>query len=146
RSYVDAWLGPVLEAAGAGVTQAPVYYDYQLLAEGNPTPASRVRLAFFGSDDGLALLVRDPPPDEPALSGNFDLHTGFQRLQLLYHHDLTDRDTVDAVAALGHDHWDTELGALHLRVGLNTLSARLEHARRLTKEAILNAGVDVVSG
>ena len=32
RSYVYAWLGPTLRAAGAGVTHAPVYYDYQAMA------------------------------------------------------------------------------------------------------------------
>src|SRR5690606_14884935 len=33
RSWLDAWLGPALDAAGAGVTQAPRYYDYQFMVE-----------------------------------------------------------------------------------------------------------------
>ena len=37
RSWVDAWLKPVLESAGAGVTTAPVYWDYQVIAETKPT-------------------------------------------------------------------------------------------------------------
>src|SRR5690606_33035444 len=89
RSYIDAWLGPALEQAGAGVTQAPVYYDYQFLVEADVTPAARVRLAFFGSDDALELLLDDPQPNEPALSGNVGLHTAFKRLQLRYDQDIT---------------------------------------------------------
>src|SRR5690606_6742127 len=37
RSWLDAWLGPVLEASGAGVTAAPVYYDYQAFVEHRPS-------------------------------------------------------------------------------------------------------------
>ncbi len=66
RSYIDAWLGPVLSSAGGGVTQAPVYYDYQLLAETNPTPNSSLRASFFGSDDALEFLLADPSPGSPA--------------------------------------------------------------------------------
>src|SRR4029079_14742435 len=75
RSYIDAWLGPVLSAAGGGVTQAPVYYAYQFLAEAKPSPSSSVRLAFFGSDDALSLLLADPSPGEPAISGQVGFHT-----------------------------------------------------------------------
>src|SRR4029079_9073306 len=53
RSYVDAWLRPGLKAAAPGATQAPVYYDYQFMIENKPTPQSKIRLSFFGSDDNL---------------------------------------------------------------------------------------------
>ncbi len=33
RSWIDTWLKPALEEAGASVTSAPVYYDYQAIAE-----------------------------------------------------------------------------------------------------------------
>ena len=75
RSYLDAWLGPALEEAGAGVTQAPVYYDYQALVErkwkrsGPDTTAGRFRVSFYGSDDALEILLKEPPAGQPALGG-----------------------------------------------------------------------------
>ncbi len=146
RSYIDAWLGPALEQAGAGVTQAPVYYDYQFLVEADVTPAARVRLAFFGSDDALELLLDDPQPNEPALSGNVGLHTAFKRLQLRYDQDITDRDRLSGVVALGQDNIDFGLGPFYFLLELNSLTGRLEYSRRLVKGATLNAGFDVFSG
>src|SRR5690606_24169415 len=60
RSWVDAWLGPVLEAAGAGVTAAPVYYDYQAFVEHRPNARQKLRFQFYGSDDGLKILLNNP--------------------------------------------------------------------------------------
>ena len=37
RSWFDAWLKPVLEELDASVTSAPVYYDYQAIAETRPS-------------------------------------------------------------------------------------------------------------
>src|SRR6202012_154540 len=44
RSYVDSWLGKALSAAGANVTEAPVYYDYQFMVAKKPTPTSSFRV------------------------------------------------------------------------------------------------------
>ncbi|WP_437579821.1 TonB-dependent receptor domain-containing protein [Sorangium sp. So ce887] len=146
RSYIGESFGPVLEAAGAGVTQAPVYYDYQVLLETEPTPSSRLRLTFFGSDDALEVLLSDPAPNEPALSGNVGLHTAFQRLQLRYDHELTDRDRLDAVLAVARDDADFGIGPIYFQLDLKTLSGRLEYVRRLSKGAVFNAGLDVYAG
>ncbi|XXX80494.1 TonB-dependent receptor [Sorangium sp. So ce134] len=146
RSYIGESFGPVLEAAGAGVTQAPVYYDYQALLETEPTPSSRLRLTFFGSDDALELLLSDPAPNEPALSGNVGLHTAFQRLQLRYDHELTDRDRLDGVIAIARDDADFGVGPIYFQLDLKTISGRLEYARRLSKGAVFNAGLDVFAG
>ncbi|WP_437490043.1 TonB-dependent receptor [Sorangium sp. So ce1014] len=146
RSYIGESFGPVLEAAGAGVTQAPVYYDYQVLLETEPTPSSRLRLTFFGSDDALEVLLSDPVPNEPALSGNVGLHTAFQRLQLRYDHELTDRDRLDAVLAIARDDADFGIGPIYFQLDLKTLSGRLEYVRRLSKGAVFNAGLDVFAG
>ncbi|RLB62087.1 MAG: hypothetical protein DRI90_09865, partial [Deltaproteobacteria bacterium] len=73
RSHLDAWLGPVLEEAGASVTQAPRYYDWQFMVERKWDETARFRTSFYGSDDGLALLLNEPQPGEPALAGNIGL-------------------------------------------------------------------------
>jgi TonB family protein len=143
RSYIDAWLGPTLRAAGAGVTQAPVYYDYQLILEGNPTPSSSLRFAFFGSDDSLALIADQPPPGEPALSGNVGLHTGFNRIQLRYDNDIDDKNRIAFVAALGKDEIDFAVGPFFFLLDSYSISERFEYTRRISKGITLNAGLDV---
>lgn len=145
RSYIDAWLGPVLGAAGGGVTQAPVYYDYQFLAETNPSPSSSVRLSFFGSDDALSLLLDEPTAGEPAISGNIGFHTAFQRLQLKYENQFSERDAISGVVAYGHDGLDFTVGPLFLNLDVDTITGRLEYSHRFSDSIRFNAGLDVFS-
>jgi TonB family protein len=146
RSYVDAWLGPVLKSAGAGVTQAPVYYDYQFLAETNPTADSKLRIAFLGSDDNLKILLDKPSAGEPALAGNIGLHTAFKRLQVKYTNDLGGGDRVNAVVALGQDNLDFGISSFYFLLDVKTITGRLELTKKLFKGAILNAGIDMYGG
>jgi hypothetical protein len=82
RSWVDVWLKPTLEASGAGVTTAPVYYDYQLIAEYQPRKDERLSLRFYGSDDRLELVIKDPLAEDPGfVGGNLNFRTGFYRAQ-----------------------------------------------------------------
>src|SRR6478736_6791178 len=60
RSWVDAWLGPVLRSGGNSVSVAPRYYDYQAMLEHDLTRDTSVRVFAFGSDDRLKLLVNNP--------------------------------------------------------------------------------------
>lgn len=146
RSYIDALLSPVLTAAGAGITQLPVYYDYQLLVETKPTVDSRFRVTLLGSDDAFGLIVRNPAPGEPALTGNFGLHTSFQRLQVSYDNDLQNGDKIRALAALGHDNFEFGLGPFFFLLDVKTLTGRLEYSHKLGKGVTLNSGIDVYSG
>ncbi|MFO0761982.1 MAG: TonB-dependent receptor [Byssovorax sp.] len=146
RSWIDSWLGPVLKAAGAGVTQAPVYYDYQAMVQTNPTPDSSFRLALFGSDDALKLLLDQPSPGEPALSGNVGLHTAFQRVQARYRNDLPSGDKIGTVFALGQDVVEFGLASLFFKLNVKSANARFEYSHRLGKGVTLNAGLDVFAG
>lgn len=146
RSYVDAWLGPVLKSAGAGVTQAPVYYDYQFMAETNPTVDSKLRVAFLGSDDNLKILLDKPSAGEPALAGNIGLHTAFKRLQVKYTNDLGGGDRINAVVALGQDNLDFGISSFYFLLDVKTITGRLELTKKLFKGAILNAGIDMYEG
>ncbi|MEJ7728866.1 MAG: TonB-dependent receptor [Polyangiaceae bacterium] len=136
----------MLEAAGAGVTQAPVYYDYQFLAQTRPTRDSSFRLSFFGSDDSLALLLREASPQEPALSGNFGLHTSFQRLQARYEHDLDADTKLAAVLALGRDNIDASFGPFYFLLQLDTITNRIELSRKIGKGVTVNFGTDIFWG
>ena len=146
RSYVDAWLGPTLKAAGAGVTQAPVYYDYQALVSTNPTPSSSFRVAFFGSDDALKLLLDKPAPGEPALSGNVGLHTAFMRLQTRYSQDFDNGDKLNLTLAFGRDNIEFGLSSLFFLLDVRTITGRAEYTKKLGKGMQLNAGIDMFSG
>ena len=145
RSYIDVWLGPVLRSAGAGVTQAPVYWDYQLALETNPTADSSLRLAFFGSDDSLALIAEDPPPGEPAVSGNAGFHTGFHRIQLRYENDIDAKNRFAAVIAFGRDQIDVGIGPFFFNLNSYSLSQRAEYTRRIGKGVTFNSGLDVLT-
>lgn len=144
RSHIDSWLGPVLESAGAGVTQAPVYYDYQLMVEKKLSPTSRFRASFFGSDDALEIIVKEPAPNEPALSGNIGLRSEFQRLQLRYDNDFTENDSLNALFALGQDDVNFGLGSFYFLLNIKSITGRLEYTRRMSKGIRLNAGVDML--
>ncbi|MCK6591130.1 MAG: TonB-dependent receptor [Polyangiaceae bacterium] len=144
RSHIDSWLGPLLESAGAGVTQAPVYYDYQVMVETKPSPTSRFRAAFFGSDDALEIIVKEPAPNEPALSGNIGLNTEFQRIQLRYDNDFSENDSLNALFALGQDDANFGLGAFYFLLNIKSISGRLEYTRRMSKGVRLNTGLDMV--
>jgi TonB family protein len=146
RSHIDAWLGPVLNLAGAGITLAPVYYDYQFAVEADPTPSSTFRVAFFGSDDKLELLVDDPSSDEPGLSGNLGFHTTFQRLQIRFTAGAGQADRVAATVAFGRDDVDFNIGAIYFFLDTSTINGRLEVTKRLSKGVTLNAGADVSGG
>jgi TonB family protein len=146
RSYIDAWLGPVLSSAGGGATQAPVYYDYQLLAETNPTPNSSLRASFFGSDDALEFLLADPVPGEPGISGRLGFHTAFQRVQLKYENQFSADDSLSTVVAYGHDQLDFGLGPLFFNLDVDTITGRLEYSHRFSDMLRFNTGFDVFRG
>ncbi|MFO0593166.1 MAG: TonB-dependent receptor [Polyangiaceae bacterium] len=146
RSYFDSWLGPVLSSAGGGATQAPVYYDYQAIAETNPTPNSSLRLAFFGSDDSLKLLLADPAPGEPAISGNVGLHTGFQRVQLKYQNTFSQNDSLSTVLAYGHDELAFGVGPIFFNLDVDTITTRFEYTHRFSDLVRANVGFDIYRG
>ena len=144
RSHIDSWLGPALEAAGAGVTQAPVYYDYQAMVETKPSSTSRFRAAFFGSDDALEIIVKEPAPNEPALSGNIGLNSEFQRIQLRYDNDFSENDSLNALLALGQDDVNFGLGSFYFLLNIKSITGRLEYTRRMSKGVRLNTGIDMI--
>ncbi|WP_438010717.1 TonB-dependent receptor [Sorangium sp. So ce321] len=146
RSWVDAWLGPVLKEVGSSVTQAPVYYDYQFVLEGHPSTSERVRASFYGSDDGFEITLDNPPEDEPALTGDLGLHTAFQRLQLSYENRLGSRDRLLWSLALGRDVFDFQVAPLAFNVTTKSLDLRLELSHRFARYLTMNVGTDLSGG
>lgn len=145
RSWLDAWLGPALEAAGAGVTQAPRYYDYQFMIE-RKWKTGRFRTSFYGSDDGLEILIGEPQPGEPALSGNLGFSTAFQRAQVGYEHDITPEHSLETQLAFAHDSVTVSLGSIFFDLDSLSFIGRTEYANKLAKNATMYLGLDMWAG
>lgn len=137
RSYVDVWLKPVLQEAGAGVTAAPVYYDYQLFLETRPSPRSSFRIGVFGADDQLKLLIPD------SIIGSVGLHTTFVRAQAIYTHDLTDQTRLKIMGSFGSESVNFDLGALYFRLYTYPVNNRIELSHKLAKGVTVNVGQDL---
>jgi TonB family protein len=146
RSYVDAWLGPALRSLGAGVTQAPVYYDWQLVIDGKPRRGHHLRTSFYGSDDRLELLIDNPSANEPAISGNIGIVTAFQRLSFHYDVDLGRGDRFTSSLAFGRENVQFGLADFFFRITARSLLGRAEYTTRLGPSATMHAGLDIFGG
>ena len=143
RSWVDAWLKPVLREAGAGVTTAPVYYDWQAIAETKPTSSSRVSFRFFGSDDRLEVLIENPAAQDPgAFGGSVRFGTSFWRIQSLLELDLTKNISLTSLISYGRDKVGFGLGRFRFDADSHPIQAREELSFRLLPEVTINAGLD----
>jgi TonB family protein len=142
RSWFDTWLAPVLEATGAGVSVAPVYYDYQAVLQRNLSSRSSIRFAFFGTDDRFSVLVKTPASSEPDLAGTIGSHTGFWRAQALYRNKLDATTELRVVAAAGEDYIEFNAGTLYFNVTDWPITSRIELAEKLSAHLTLNTGID----
>jgi len=143
RSWVDAWLKPVLREAGAGVTTAPVYYDYQVIAETKPSSTSRLSLRFLGSDDRLEVLIENPAAQDPgALGGSLRFGTAFYRIQALFEADLSSSVRLSSLLSYGPDKADLALGRFLFNSTAYNIQTRQELSFSILPEVTLNAGLD----
>ncbi|MGZ5966064.1 MAG: TonB family protein [Polyangiales bacterium] len=142
RSWVDAWLGPVLRSAGAGVSTAPVYYDYQLMIERDITASTRARLFFFGSNDRLAITVNTPASSDPIVGGDITTTTGFWRLVGRVETQVTDAAKWTNTVSYGEDFVDFSIGDNFFRLDSYPTAWRSDLRAKLSKEATLIAGMD----
>ena len=144
RSYVDLWLKPVLEKAGAGVTTAPVYYDYQLMLEKDFDKKNSLRLFFFGSDDRLEILTRTVNGSNPGVGGDITLGTSFYRFQARYLGKLSDDTEVRITAAVGKDAIDFGIGDNFFVLQSYPINPRAELSQKLAPGVRNNLGLDVL--
>jgi hypothetical protein len=142
RSYVDLWLKPVLEASGAQVSTAPVYYDYQALVERAVGDHGSFRLLFFGSDDRLDILTDNINGSSPGFAGGLSTHTGFWRLQARYQDKWGDNTRFRVVSAVGEDFVDFSLGDNYFHVDSYPITARAELSQKVAPGVTANLGLD----
>ncbi len=143
RSWFDTWLGPVLEASGANVTTAPVYYDYQAIIEGHPGgKRNDLSLRFYGSSDALELIVTQPSAQEPGFAGEMQYGTVFWRAQGLFRSRLTKDVSLEAMLSYGLTQVQLGVGDIEFDVTVHPVELRSELAFRLSELATLDAGLD----
>ncbi len=143
RSWFDAWLKPVLTQAGASVTAAPVYYDWQMYAQTEPSARSMFRVGFFGADDRLSLLSKDASGQDAVLAGNLRFNTTFWRLFARYDNDFTDNLSLHSVTSYGENKIGFGVGQLHLDIAVHPIQNRTELSYRMGKGATAHAGIDM---
>lgn len=145
RSYVDVWLKPALEQLGSSVSTAPVYYDYQAVLQRSwDNGKHNLRFFFFGSDDRLALLVKQVNASAPALTGSVGLGTAFYRFQARYIGKLSDDYEIHAVAAVGKDALQFNLGNNYFDLTNYPVSGRFEFTQKLAASVKNNIGIDML--
>ena len=141
RSWIDAWLKPVLENAGSSVTAAPVYYDYQLIVD-HKTASSRFSLRAFGSDDKFRIIVTDPAAQDPAFGGSLKFGTQFWRAQALYETDLTHTVSSTSMLSVGADSVGFSIGNFLFSLDNTAIYARHEFGFKVAPGVKLNTGLD----
>ncbi|MBI5488622.1 MAG: TonB-dependent receptor [Deltaproteobacteria bacterium] len=119
RSYLDAVLAGLGDVLPADVTQAPVYWDYQLLSDWDPTPDDRVRFFVYGSDDRFAVFFDQPDAGGPELVGERSVATSFHRFQAEWQATISDAMDNGLLLAVGYN-------ALEFKAGPGTFDTTLE--------------------
>lgn len=145
RSWVDAWLGPVLESAGIGARTAPFYYDGQVFLEHHPTPRSTVRVGLYTSYDAMRLTLGKSSDVDPTLSGGLTNRAGFDRFQINYRADFSDRTRASAMISIGKDDNDVLVGSIVAKTRMDLVTSRGEIAHDVTRFLTLRGGWDVLA-
>lgn len=143
RSWVDAWIAPVLRQTGNGVATAPVYYDGQALLEVDVSPTTTARVAFFGSSDALRLTLSAPDPSDP-VPGALGVRTDFWRVQARLESRFGgDRVRLTNMVSWGQDVLAVQQGGLFLDIDSRPLNYRGEARVRAASNIAVIGGMDL---
>jgi TonB family protein len=140
-SWFDKWLKPALESAGSSVTSAPIYSDYQLIAEHN-TRKSRTSIRAFGADDRFEVIITDPAAQDPAFGGNLRFGTSFMRAQILNEAKVSSAVDLTSMFSVGKQNINFGLGIFKFDLDTTPLYWREELAVKVAKGVKINAGMD----
>lgn len=97
RSWIDVFL-PFFTTSDFQLS--PKYWDYQADLRWRASPRDDVDLLFFGSDDSIHLVTRNPDPTQ---SPSADSHTYFHRGLVRWQHRFLGGATLETTASLGYD-------------------------------------------
>jgi TonB family protein len=143
RSWVDTWLGPVLESAGSDVTAAPFYLDWQAILSYRASARDRLRVVAYGSSDELALIAARPGGEMSTQRDRFGQANSMQRIGV----DWRRRNTIidqDVSATIGWRANRVEMGVdLSSDIDGIELSSRGDWHATLSRRVSLGWGLDL---
>ncbi len=143
RSYVDLVLGLVPQNEDApSFNVAPKYYDAQLKLHWTPLPRHTFTLQGLVSNDKLGLLFERPADNDPSVSGEFELTTGFQQLRLAHAYQSGDF-RLDTQGLVGGTLIDINIGIRNLRIASFDTSLRSTAEYRFSDAVTLAGGLDI---
>jgi hypothetical protein len=143
RSWVDAWLGSVIEDSSTSVQTAPVYWDWQAVLEHDFSEQTRARLAVFGGDDRFALLIDSPSAQDP-VGGALSAGTTYNRVQLRLDTELGSATQLSSMLAWGITDAALSFGGSPFEFTWNSLQARAELRYRPARWLSWTTGIDAV--
>jgi TonB family protein len=144
RSYVDAILNAVIpDDAPLRITQAPVYYDYQFMANYRPAPAHDLRLFVFGSDDKLAMVFKNAGSLGAGLDGNRQsIAMGFDRVMASYRYVPGEHFENALRLSVGRDGVDEVVAQFVEHLHMDSVQIRDTARLRLSEVFTVVGGVD----
>ena len=110
RSYIDAVLAAVQDMVPFDTLQAPVYWDFQALADWEPSPDDDLRFFAYGSDDRFSVLIDDFDAGGPTLVGERTLGTSFYRFQTEWTRRLGDALENRMLLGVGYNEFVIQAG------------------------------------
>jgi len=141
RSWIDAWIGPVLKQTGANIKTLPVYYDYQFIVERKMSADSRLSFRFFGADDRFAAVI-DPNAQEPAVGGSLRFGTMFLQGQVLYEKQLSRVANMSTMFSVGKNAIDFNIGSFMFNLKSYPIQWRQEYGWKIASGVKINTGLD----
>jgi TonB family protein len=143
RSWLDAWLGPVLKESGVGVTKAPVYYDYQAMVEHDISRQTTLRVFAFGADDRFKLTLKSPDSTDPAIGGDAAEASSFGRVQARIETRPSTTSRISSQVSVGRDSEHESIGSLGFDLTLDSIEARSDVRVQLSPAVTAVAGIDL---
>ncbi|MFP2928493.1 TonB-dependent receptor domain-containing protein [Pyxidicoccus sp. 3LG] len=145
RSYIDLVLGLVPEGDdGPSLQVAPRYYDAQLKLVWKPLARHTFSLQGLTSRDRLGLVFDRPADNDPTVTGDLDVTTGFNQLRLR-HQYRADVFTLDTQALVGNTLIEFAIGERGLRIASTDVNLRSTAEYAFSEALTLAGGLDVVS-
>jgi TonB family protein len=146
RSYIDVLLNAAVPSdAPVNLVQAPRYYDYQILGNYRPTPAHDIRLLFFGSDDRLELLFKNPGALTAQISNNqLSFSTTFYRSLITYNFIPSENIENSFKISQGRNWLNASFGQLEFDLDTYVSQIRDTLRWKLNDHLTLVSGVDML--
>jgi TonB family protein len=143
RSYVDALLPPILDAAGQDATTVvPVYYDYQLRTDVDLRGDDALWILAFGSDDRLEVVSNEPDND---FAVELDTAILFHRVIGSWRKFFNGKKGVSRFSPfVGYNEISLSAGTAAVTISSWVAGARQDFELKLRKGIRLRTGLDIL--